>query len=184
MTEEKTRRDFIFIATGAVGAIGVGGLAWPLIGSMNPAADKPHIGGPIIDLSKIQEGQQLKVLFLAKPVFIRHRTPAEIKAANDVDLSRLRHSETDAERIRPNFQGDFDPRYLVLIGVCPHFGNIPIGESGDFDGWYCPTGAHFDTSGRIRKGPPARNMDVPYYKYVSDTSIQLLPDIRKFMDES
>jgi len=184
MTEEKTRRDFIFIATGAVGAIGVGGLAWPMIGSMNPAADNPHLGGPIVDLSKIEEGQQLKILFLGKPIFIRHRTSAEIQAAKNVDLTKLPHPETDNQRLRPNLDGDIDPRYLVMIGVCTHFGCIPVGEAGDFDGWYCPChGAHFDTSGRLRKGPPPRNLDIPYYKYVSRTAIQLLPPERKALDE-
>ena len=174
MGKNKTRRDFIYIATGATATIGLAALSWPLIANLKPAGDTKSNDGILVDLSKIEEGQQLKVLHRRHPIFIRHRTPAEIKAANDVDLSKLRDPETDIERLMPKPDGTYDQRYLVIVGVCTHFGCIPVGESGDFDGWYCPChGAHFDTSGRIRSAPAPRNMDVPNYYYVTDTTIRI-----------
>lgn len=174
MAEEKSRRDFIFIATGAVAAIGAGGVLWPVIASMNPGYDKR--AGLDIDLSKIPEGQQVKVAWMGKPIFIRHRTEAEIQAAQDTDIENLIHPETDQERLRPLPDGRYNPKFLVLIGVCTHFGAVPIGESGRFNGWYCPAhGAHFDTSGRTRSYPAPTNMDVPPYHYASETVITLEP---------
>lgn len=177
MAEEKTRRDFIFIATGAAVGIGAVGATWPLIRSMSPASDSvdPKVYGPIVDLSLIEEGQQLKLLFQGKPIFIRHRTAEEISAAQNVDVRELPHPEFDEDRLRPNLKGERDPKYLVMVGICPHFGCVPVGESGNFDGWFCPChGAHFDTSGRVRSGPPPVNMRIPYYIFKSNQVIQLV----------
>ena len=172
MAEEKTRRDFIFVTTATVAAIGAGGLAWPMIGSFNPAADAKS--GLDVDLSKLEEGQQLKVLWMNRPIFIRYRTKAEIATAQNLDVSTLIDPETDMERLRPRPDGTYDPRFLVLIGICTHFGCVPIGESGRFDGWYCPChGAHFDTSGRTRSFPAPTNMKIPPYHYASETVITL-----------
>ena len=108
------------------------------------------------------------------PVFVRHRTPKEIAEAEGVDISDCPDPQTDDERLRPTPEGKLDPRYLVMVGVCTHFGCIPVGEAGDFDGWYCPChGSHYDTSGRIRKGPAPKNMVIPDYTYISDTVIKV-----------
>lgn len=172
--EEPSRRDFIYIATGAAAAVGAGSLAWPMITQMGAAADTRAAGSIEIDVSKISEGQQLKVLWRGKPVFVRYRTAKEIAEAEKVELDGLRDPQTDAERFAPTPNGDINKQLLVMIGVCTHFGCIPVGEAGDFDGWYCPChGSHYDTSGRIRKGPAPKNMEIPPYEYISDTVIKV-----------
>ena len=172
--DDEGKRDFIFIATGAAAAAGAVSLGWPLVAQMGKAADTLAAGSIEIDVSKVAEGQQLKMLWRGKPVFVRHRTPAEIKIAEDTLISDCPDPEEDNARLIAKPDGTVDPRYLVMIGVCTHFGCIPVGESGDFNGWYCPChGSHYDTSGRIRKGPAPKNMAIPEYKYVSDTVIKV-----------
>lgn len=172
--EDPSRRDFIYIATGAAAAAGVGAIVWPLVTQMGPAADTLAVGSIEIDLSKVDEGQQLKVLWRGKPVFVRHRTPKEISEAEAVDVAVLKDPATDDSRLRPDFDGKLNPKYLVMVGVCTHFGCIPVGEAGDFDGWYCPChGSHYDTSGRIRKGPAPKNLEVPEYAYLSANRIKV-----------
>ena len=177
---EPTRRDFIYIATGAAAAVGAGAFAWPLVTQMSAAADTRAAGSIEIDLSKISEGQQLKVLWRGKPVFVRYRTQEEIDAADAVDIASLRDPQSDDDRFVPNFSGVVDKRLLVMVGVCTHFGCIPVGEQGKIDpmgafgGWYCPChGSHYDTSGRIRKGPAPKNLPIPEYTYISDTVIKV-----------
>jgi len=177
---EPTRRDFIYIATGAAAAVGAGAFAWPLVTQMSAAADTRAAGSIEIDLSKISEGQQLKVLWRGKPVFVRYRTQEEIDAADAVDVSSLRDPQSDDDRFVPNLSGVVDKRLLVMVGVCTHFGCIPVGEQGKIDpmgafgGWYCPChGSHYDTSGRIRKGPAPKNLPIPEYTYISDTVIKV-----------
>ena len=173
-TVDAEKRDFIFIATGAVAAAGAASLGWPLVAQMGKAADTLAAGSIEIDLSAIVEGQQLKMLWRGKPVFVRHRTAEEIQIAQDTDISACPDPQTDAERLMPKPDGKVDPRFLVMIGVCTHFGCVPTEEAGDFDGWYCPChGSHYDTSGRIRKGPAPKNMEIPPYKYISDTVIKV-----------
>ena len=168
------KRDFIFIATGAAAAAGAAAFAWPLFAQMGKAADTLAAGSVEIDLSKVAEGQQLKVLWRGVPIFVRHRTAKEIAEAEGVDISDCPDPQTDDERLRPTPEGNLNPSFLVMIGVCTHFGCIPVGESGDFDGWYCPChGSHYDTSGRIRKGPAPKNMAIPDYVYISDTVIKV-----------
>jgi len=168
------KRDFIFIATGAAAAAGAVSLGWPLVAQMGKAADTLAAGSIEIDVSKIAEGQQLKMLWRGAPVFVRHRTAAEIEAAETVELSKLPDPQTDDSRLVAKPDGNIDPRFLVMVGVCTHFGCIPVGESGDYDGWYCPCHAsHYDTSGRIRKGPAPRNMAIPDYTYISDSVIKV-----------
>ena len=171
---EPNRRDFIYIATAATAAVGAGALAWPMVSQMSAAADTRAAGSIEIDLTKVPEGQQLKVLWRGKPVFVRHRTQKEIDEAAAVDIEKLRDPQSDEERFVAKPDGTIDKRLLVMIGVCTHFGCIPVGEKGDFDGWYCPChGSHYDTSGRIRKGPAPKNLQIPKYEYISDTVIKV-----------
>ena len=171
---DEGKRDFIYITTGAVAAGGVAALAWPLVSQMGKAADTLAAGSVEIDLSGVVEGQQLKVLWRGKPIFVRHRTPKEIAMAENVSLVDLPDPQSDNSRLIPNTEGKINPNFLVMIGVCTHFGCIPVGESGDFDGWYCPChGSHYDTSGRIRKGPAPANLEIPPYEYISDTVIKV-----------
>ena len=168
------KRDFILLATGAVGAIGAASVAWPLVAQMGKAADTLALGSIEIDVSKVPEGQQLKVLWRGKPVFVRHRTADEIAKAQAADNADMPDPATDASRLMPKPDGNVDPSYLVTIGVCTHFGCVPVGEAGDYDGWYCPChGSHYDESGRIRKGPAPKNLVVPPYEYISDTVIKV-----------
>jgi len=158
----------LFIATGAVGAVGVGAVAWPLIHQMNPDASTIAAGAPIdVDLSAIAEGSSVTVKWRGKPIFVRHRTPKEIKEAVDVPLAQLPDPQADAQRVKK-------PEWLVVIGVCTHLGCIPLGNQGDYDGWFCPChGSAYDTSGRIRKGPAPKNLEVPNYVFASDTKLTI-----------
>ena len=172
--DEPSRRDFIYIATGAAAAVGAGALAWPLVTQMSMANDTRAAGSIEIDISNVAEGQQIKALWRGKPVFVRHRTAAEIAKAEAVALSDLKDPEADDARFVPTPSGAINPAILVMVGVCTHFGCIPVGEAGDFDGWYCPChGSHYDTSGRIRKGPAPTNLPIPEYTYISDTVIKV-----------
>ena len=172
---EATRRDFIYLATGAVSAVGVAGAVWPFISQMNPDKATIAAGAPVeVDLTPVKLGQEIKIFWRGKPIYIRNRTPEEIKAANEVDVSILRDPQTDAERVQKGKE-----QWLVLVGICTHLGCIPKGQSiadarGDFGGWFCPChGSHYDTSGRIRRGPAPRNLEVPSYEFVSDTKVKI-----------
>ena len=164
---EPSRRDFLFIATGAIGAVAVGSAVWPLVDQMNPDASTLAAASTEVDLANIAAGQIVTVKWRGKPVFVRHRTPAEIKAAEDVQLSALRDPATDASRVQK-------PEWLIVIGICTHLGCVPLGHQGSFDGWFCPChGSVYDTSGRIRQGPAPYNLAVPAYKFVSDTKVAI-----------
>jgi len=158
----------LFIATGAVGAVGVGSVAWPLIHQMNPDASTIAAGAAIdVDLSAIAEGAIVTVKWRGKPIFVRHRTPTEIKDAADVPLAQLPDPQADAQRVKK-------PEWLVVIGVCTHLGCIPLGHQGEYEGWFCPChGSVYDTSGRIRKGPAPKNLEVPNYVFASDTKLTI-----------
>ncbi len=158
----------LFIATGAVGAVGVGSVAWPFIHQMNPDASTIAAGAAIdVDLSAIPEGSSVTVKWRGKPIFVRHRTPKEIKEAGDVTLAQLPDPQADAQRVKK-------PEWLVVIGVCTHLGCIPLGNQGEYDGWFCPChGSAYDTSGRIRKGPAPKNLEVPNYAFASDTKLTI-----------
>ena len=168
----ETRRDFLQLATGALGAVGVAAVAWPFIQQMNPAADTLALATIEVDISNIAVGQAIKVKWRGKPVFIRHRTEAEIKAAQAVPLADLRDPETDAARASK-------PEWLVLVGVCTHLGCIPLGTAqgetrGEYNGWFCPChGSSYDTSGRIRKGPAPLNLPVPEYTFLNDKVVKI-----------
>ena len=169
MAEDKknNRRDFIFTASYALGAVGVGAAVWPLIDQMNPDASVKALSSTEVDVSGVERGQSITVLWRGKPVFIRRRTEEEIVKAKEVDLKELKHPETDADRAK-------DPEWLVMLGVCTHLGCVPLGDKGEYGGWFCPChGSHYDTSGRIRKGPAPTNMEVPKYEFVNSNTIKI-----------
>lgn len=169
-TTNPDRRDFLYIATGAVGAVAVGAVAVPLIDQMNASADTLAVATIRVDVSQIAEGQQLTVLWRGKPVFIRHRTAANIEEAREVDWHSLRDPQPDDERVKPGH-----PELLVMVGVCTHLGCVPLSDRGDYDGWFCPChGSHYDTSGRIRKGPAPANLPVPHWEFVEGSNDQVI----------
>ena len=165
-----SRRDFLYIATGAVGAVGAAAVAWPLIAQLNPDASTVAAGAPIeVDLGPIAEGQVIKVFWRSKPIFISHRTKKEIEEARKVDVARLPDPQPDDKRVKPGHD-----QWLVLIGICTHLGCIPIAHQGSYDGFFCPChGSVYDTSGRIRSGPAPANLALPPYEFVSDTKIKI-----------
>ena len=169
MEEDKktNRRDFIFTASYALGAVGVGAAVWPLIDQMNPDASVKALASTEVDVSGVERGQSITVLWRGKPVFIRRRTEEEIAKAKNVKLEDLPHPETDEERAK-------NPEWLVMLGVCTHLGCVPLGDKGEYGGWFCPChGSHYDTSGRIRKGPAPTNMEVPKYEFVNSNTIKI-----------
>lgn len=176
---EGTRRDFLYIATGAVGAVGVGFVAWPFIHQMNPDASVLALSTAEFDLAPIEEGQSVTVKWRGNPVFIRHRTPKEIEAAKAVPmadlidpLSRNLNADETADASDGNRVVDGKENFLIMMAICTHLGCVPVGEAGEFDGWFCPChGSHYDTAGRIRKGPAPTNLEVPPYKYITDSKI-------------
>lgn len=186
-THQGTRRDFLYYATAGAATVVTGAAAWPLINQMNPTADVQALSSIRVDVSGVQVGTQLTVLWQGKPVFIRARTEEEIVDARVVELTDLidpiaRNANSaeenpafDENRALP-FEGSDMPdgTWLVMIGVCTHLGCVPLGEQGDFGGWFCPChGSHYDTAGRIRRGPAPLNMLIPVASFVDPTTIQL-----------
>lgn len=169
-TAEPTRRDFLYIATGAVGAVGAAAVAWPLIAQMNPDASTIAAGAPIeIDLTPVAEGQVIKVFWRGKPIFINHRTPKQIKEAQDVNLATLPDPQPDSARVKRGHD-----QWQVLIAICTHLGCIPLAHQGEYDGYFCPChGSVYDTSGRIRQGPAPTNLALPPYEFLSDSKIKI-----------
>ncbi|NNF71841.1 MAG: ubiquinol-cytochrome c reductase iron-sulfur subunit [Rhodobacteraceae bacterium] len=179
---EGTRRDFLYYATGGAGVVVTGAAVWPLVNQMNPSADVQAASTIRVDVSTVEPGTQLTVLFLGKPIFIRRRTQEEIDEARAVELSELIDPLAD----NANLNGDADAsdenrtldeagEWLVMQGVCTHLGCVPLGDgAGDFGGWFCPChGSHYDTAGRIRRGPAPRNLPVPQAEFVDETTILL-----------
>ncbi len=170
--EGGTRRDFLYLATGVVSAIGTVAAVWPFIDSMNPSAEVRALSSTEVDLSPIEVGQRVTVIWQGKPVFVDHRTEAQIASARDVDLADLRDPQTDEERVQK-------PEWLVMIGICTHLGCIPKGQQvgdlkGEYEGWLCVChGSQYDTSGRIRKGPAPRNLEIPPYEFLENTLIKI-----------
>ncbi len=167
---EPTRRDFLYIATGAVAAVGAAATTWPLIHQMNPDASTIAAGAPIeVDLAPIAEGQAIKVFWRGKPIFITHRTKKEIDEARAVNVATLPDPEQDDKRVKQGHE-----QWLVLIGICTHLGCIPLAHQGQYDGFFCPChGSVYDTSGRIRQGPAPLNLALPPYEFVSDSKIKI-----------
>jgi ubiquinol-cytochrome c reductase iron-sulfur subunit len=186
MDEPVTRRDFVHIAATAFTVVGAAAAMWPLVSQMNPDASALSLASVELDLAPIQEGQAVTVMWRGKPIFVRHRTPDEIKAAQDVPLEELKDPSarvmngaesipaTDEARTKPGKE-----QWLVMVGICTHLGCIPKGqrtgdEKGPYGGWFCPChGSAYDTSGRIRQGPAPRNLDIPPYEFTSDTKIKI-----------
>ena len=165
--KKPNRRDFIVTATTAAGAVGVGAAVWPLIDQMNPDASVKALASTEVDISGVERGQSITVLWRGKPVFIRRRTEEEIAKAKKVDLKDLKHPEKDEDRAK-------NPEWLVMLGVCTHLGCVPLGDKGEYGGWFCPChGSHYDTSGRIRKGPAPTNLEVPKYEFVNSNTIKI-----------
>jgi ubiquinol-cytochrome c reductase iron-sulfur subunit len=162
-----SRRDFLYIATGAAAATAAGAAVWPLIAQMNPDASTLALASTEVDLTPIAEGQIVTLKWRGKPVFVRHRTKKEIEEAEKVDAKELPDPEADAKRVKK-------PEWLVVIGVCTHLGCIPTGHDGEFNGWFCPChGSTYDVSGRIRSGPAPANLEVPTYAFVNDHTIKI-----------
>jgi ubiquinol-cytochrome c reductase iron-sulfur subunit len=181
-TADPNRRDFLYIATGAAGVVGVAAVAWPFIDQMRPDASTRALAAIEVDVSAIEPGMSVTAKWRGKPVFIRNRTPEEIEAAKAVKLDELKDPvarnaniaadapATDADRSA----GDGKENWLVMVGVCTHLGCVPLGQQGDFGGWFCPChGSHYDTAGRIRKGPAPENLAVPVFSFISDTKIKI-----------
>lgn len=174
-----TRRDFLYYATGGAGAVTVGAAVWPLVKQMNPSADVQALSSIRVDVSGVAPGTQLTVKWLGKPVFIRRRTEDEIAEARNVDVSSLPDPEArnanladGTEATDENRAMGEDGEWLIQIGVCTHLGCVPLGDAGEFGGWFCPChGSHYDTSGRIRKGPAPRNLDIPLARFEGDELI-------------
>jgi len=179
---EHTRRDFLYVATGVAGAVGIAGVAWPFIDQMRPDASTRALASIQVDVSGVEPGMSLTVKWRGRPVFIRNRTEKEIEEAKAVALADLKDPiarnaniaadapATDIDRSA----GEGKENWLVMVGVCTHLGCVPLGQAGDFGGWFCPChGSHYDTAGRIRKGPAPENLAVPTFEFVSDTVIQV-----------
>ena len=173
-TTDITKRDFLYVATGAVGAVGVAAAVWPLIDQMNPDASVRALSSVEADLSSIGVGEAVTIKWRGQPVFIRHRTETEIAEAQAVDVSELRDPATDAERVIEGHE-----QWLIMIGICTHLGCVPLGQNdsedkGEYGGWFCPChGSVYDTAGRIRKGPAPANLVLPEYKFLSDTLVKI-----------
>lgn len=185
-----TRRDFLYIATGAVGAVGVAMTAWPFVNQMNPDASVRALATVELDLAPIAEGQAITIKWRGNPVFVRHRTAKEIEAAKAVQMDELKDPVARSANVKDGEPATDQNRvvggkeqYLVMMGVCTHLGCVPIGNEGDYavvegnvktGGWFCPChGSHYDTAGRIRKGPAPQNLPVPKYDYISDSKIRI-----------
>ncbi len=177
---EGTRRDFLYYATGGAGVVAAGAAVWPLVNQMNPSADVQALSSIRVDVGGLEPGSQLTVKWLGKPVFIRRRTDEEIAAARDVDVSTLpdpiarNNNLGDVPATDENRSLDESGEWLVQIGVCTHLGCVPLGDAGDFGGWFCPChGSHYDTSGRIRRGPAPENLLVPAAEFADESTIVL-----------
>ncbi|SMO94072.1 ubiquinol-cytochrome c reductase iron-sulfur subunit [Ruegeria faecimaris] len=186
---EGTRRDFLYYVAGGAGVVATGAAVWPLINQMNPSADVQALSSIRVDVSGVEPGTQLTVKWLGKPVFIRHRTGVEIDEAQKQDadgvdalpdpLARNFNLNadapaTDANRVMPSPEGEAAGAWIVQMGVCTHLGCVPLGDAGDFGGWFCPChGSHYDMAGRIRKGPAPENLPVPPAEWTDASTIKL-----------
>ena len=165
--ETEKRRDFLFTSSYALGAVGVGVAVWPLIDQMNPDASIKALAITEVDISNIGLGKTITVVWRGKPVFIRRRTQEEINEAQNVKLEELKDPQKDQDRVKKS-------EWLVMLGVCTHLGCVPLGNKGEFNGWFCPChGSHYDTSGRIRKGPAPTNLEIPKYEFVDNNTIKI-----------
>ena len=171
---DQSKRDFLKLVAVSGAAIGIGAIAWPLIDSMNPSSDVLALSSAEYDIGSVPEGQGITVVWRGKPVFVRHRTAAEVKTAEGVKLSDLLDPATDESRVKAGHE-----QWLVVVGICTHLGCIPLGNKatdprGDFGGYFCPChGSQYDVSGRVRHGPAPANLPVPPYAFLTDTRIKI-----------
>ena len=165
--ENKNRRDFLYTASYTLGAVGLGAAIWPFIDQMNPDKSVEALASTEVNISSVEPGKSITVLWRGKPVFIKRRTPEEIAEAKKVKLDDLKHPERDEDRVKKE-------EWLVMLGICTHLGCVPLSNKGEYNGWFCPChGSHYDTSGRIRKGPAPTNMEVPKYEFVNSNTIKI-----------
>ena len=165
--KKPVRREFLFTASYTLGAVGVGAVVWPLIDQMNPDASVKALASTEVDVSALKPGNTITVLWRGKPVFIRRRTKLDIESARKVNLEELKDPEKDEDRVKKD-------EWLIMIGICTHLGCVPLGDKGEFGGWFCPChGSHYDTSGRIRKGPAPTNLEIPKYEFVGNNIIKI-----------
>jgi ubiquinol-cytochrome c reductase iron-sulfur subunit len=166
---DKSKRDFVTTAAYTTAGVGAACLALPLIDTMNPSADVSALASVEVDISKIKVGEEKKVMWRGKPIFIKRRSQWAIDEAKKAKLSDLKDPQLDKDRVKEGKE-----EWLITVGICTHLGCIPIGDSGEYDGWFCPChGSVYDTSGRIRKGPAPKNLEVPPYAFLSDTLIKI-----------
>ena len=181
-TVDQNRRDFLYVATAMTGTVGAASLAWPFIDQLRPDASTLALATIEVDVSSLEPGMSLTAKWRGKPIFIRNRTPEEIEEAKKVPLDELKDPvarnqniaadapATDADRSG----GEGKENWIVMVGSCTHLGCVPLGQQGDFGGWFCPChGSHYDTAGRIRKGPAPENLAIPTFQFVSDTMIRI-----------
>ena len=168
MSDKKVKRwDFIFTTSYALGAVGVGAAVWPLVDQMNPDAAVKALASTEVDISAVEPGKAITVLWRGKPVFIKRRTQSEIDEARSVKLEDLKDPQKDEERAK-------NPEWLVMLGICTHLGCVPLGDKGEYNGWFCPChGSHYDSSGRIRKGPAPTNLEIPKYEFIDNNTIKI-----------
>ncbi|RWX78639.1 ubiquinol-cytochrome c reductase iron-sulfur subunit [Neorhizobium lilium] len=179
---EPTRRDFLYLTTGMAGAVGVAAVAWPFIDQMRPDASTLALASIEVNVAALEPGMSLTVKWRGKPVFIRNRTQQEVEAANAVPLGELKDPVARNANLPVDAQatgadrsgGQGKENWIVMIGSCTHLGCVPLGQSGEYNGWFCPChGSVYDTAGRIRKGPAPQNLAIPNFKFTSDTVIQI-----------
>lgn len=171
---DPTKRDFLKLLTGSAAVIGFAALAWPFVDSMNPASDVLALSSVDVDLAPVEAGSGIVVVWRGKPIFVRHRTPDELKAVDAVPMSALIDPEPEADRVKAGHE-----KYLVAIGICTHLGCVPLGNKptdprGDYGGYFCPChGSQYDVSGRVRHGPAPLNLAIPPYAFTSDTKVKI-----------
>ena len=164
---QSKRRDFLYTMTYTIGAVGIGAAVWPLIDQMNPDSSVKALATTEVDISSVEVGKTITVLWRGKPIFIRRRTQEEIKDASAVELKDFKDPQKDSERAK-------NPEWLVMVGVCTHLGCVPLGNKGEYNGWFCPChGSHYDTSGRVRKGPAPNNLEIPKYEFLDNNTIKI-----------
>jgi len=165
--KKNNRRDFLFTASYTMGAVGIGATIWPFIDQMNPDSSVKALATTEVNISQIEPGKSITVLWRGKPVFIKRRTQSEVSEAQSVDLNELKDPEKDEDRVKKS-------EWLVMLGICTHLGCVPLSNKGEYNGWFCPChGSHYDTSGRIRKGPAPVNMEIPKYEFVDNNTIKI-----------
>ncbi|THK35344.1 ubiquinol-cytochrome c reductase iron-sulfur subunit [Ensifer sp. MPMI2T] len=179
---EPTKRDFLYLVTTMAGVVGVGAASWPFIDQMNPDASTLALASIEVDVSSLAEGMSMTVKWRGRPVFIRNRTAKEVEAAKATAIEELKDPEARNANLADDVPatdlarsaGKGKENWIVMIGVCTHLGCVPLGQAGDFGGWFCPChGSHYDTAGRVRKGPAPENLPIPTFQFISETTVRI-----------